>query len=698
MEKRFGLELRATGQRATPSTAQKWLLSEPPCRNPNVESQTDTFHIAIPRIEENILVEVEENNIILWSLTHPIAQSALMQRESACINESLKAREGELMLQSLGSKNPIRPGELDHKRRRGEEDVGLDQGPNSLPSENKGQSSCHAVKSLLPYAAFILGIRMSDSDSQNVSGRDYDEGDETVSESFSPSTGGSTFNQIDEVEHVSLIAEENEGPLRPSTSTEDVSSSGRGKSPRVVVSKMFPHLSPRTVEEVVVSIIRKGVPRKLQALGQTLGPEVSSRPRALPAPGEASSSAPNPRQSSASHAPAVASSSDPTIAEADQTADEPSATQKKMLFLNSEVVQQQKCLLTRAETDEIHALLRGRIPYKALTDAVAKISSEVYDYLIFLTPEGYKKANLEPPDYGRDEKYEPVPIAVPAVKGMSPDRTFIAPAAAPHPKTKVALGAKKAAADPPIISVPDPAPTDASSGGGAAPELPVTLGPSRRGKEKRQEAEIEEVLTLKRTKRPAGTRSSDLHEGLRERDALASTLVDQIRDNVPGMETIMGWSCNQLGEQIAEDILWVSATERRIQELEKELAAAEDRAEKAEKKLGIAEGRAERAEQAEKEAIDKMKDANSLARFICTDEAIAKEFLTAFINTEAGDKLTWVYGQWAFSSGCRAIQEQVHTALTEGLEETDLPVVMALLPDDVADPGPKPYPKPGPSE
>nr|GME05185.1 serine/arginine repetitive matrix protein 2-like [Ipomoea batatas] len=125
----------------------------------------------------------------------------------------------------------------------------------------------------------------------------------------------------------------------------------------------------------------------------------------------------------------------------------------------------------------------------------------------------------------------------------------------------------------------------------------------------------------------------------------------------------------------------VSAAEQRIQELEKELAAAEDRAEKA-----------------EKEAIGKMKDASSLARFICTDEAIAKEFLTAFINTEVGDKLTWVYGQWAFSSGCRAIEEQVHTALAEGLEESDLPAVMAFLPDKVADPGPRPYSKPGPSD
>nr|GMD10972.1 serine/arginine repetitive matrix protein 2-like [Ipomoea batatas] len=333
----------------------------------------------------------------------------------------------------------------------------------------------------------------------------------------------------------------------------------------------------------------------------------------------------------------------------------------------------------RRLTPDYHQRRTPRFPKRtrALTDAAAKISSEVYDYLIFRTPEGYKSANLEPPDYGRGEKYEPVPVAAPAAQGsmadpgqgMSPDRTFIAPAAAPRPKTKVALGAKKAAAkptaDPPYVTVPDTTPTDASSGGGADPDLQVTLGPSRRGKEKRQEAEVEEVLTLKRTKRSANTRSADLHEGLRERDALASTIVDQIRDKLTHTTTDLFSRARALEGVREKEVVplqkQVSAAEQRIQELEKELAAAEDRAEKAEKKLGEAEARAERAEKAEKEAIGKMKDASSLARFICTDEAIAKEFLTVFINTEVGDKLTWVYGQWAFSSGCRAIEEQAET-------------------------------------
>nr|GMC64449.1 serine/arginine repetitive matrix protein 2-like [Ipomoea batatas] len=527
-------------------------------------------------------------------------------------------------------------------------------GPTLSPSAIR-RSEPPEHKRRIPAVSRREAFSLPPSSYSNASARDYDEGDEAVSESSSPSTGGSTFNQIDEVEHVSPLAEENEEPTRPTASTEDVSSSGRGKSPRVVLSKTFPQLSPRNVEQIATTIRQKGVPRELRFGRQNPALETASRSRALPAPGEASSSTPDPRPSSASHAPVASSSSDPNPPEADQTASAPLATRKKMVFLNSEVVQQQKCLLTRAETDEIHALLRG----------------------------------------------------------MSPDRTFIAPAAAPRPKTKVALGAKKVAAkpaaDPPAVNVPDTTPIDTSSGGGAAPDLQVTLGPSRRGKEKRQEAEVEEVLTLKRTKRSASTRSPrrpsgegraslqprrpDKGQGSRHRDHHGVVVQQARRANRRGYppEGIREKEVVPLQKQ-------VSAAEGRIRELEKELAAAEDRAEKAEKKLDEAEARADKAEKAEKEAIDKMKDASSLARFVYTDEAIAKEFLTAFINTEVGDKLTWVYGQWAFSTGCRAIEEQVHTALAEGLEDSDLPVVMALLPDKVADPGPRPYSKPGPSE
>nr|GMD60398.1 leucine zipper putative tumor suppressor 2-like [Ipomoea batatas] len=442
---------------------------------------------------------------------------------------------------------------------------------------------------------------MSDSDSQNVSGRDYDV---AGNESFTPSTGGSTLNQIDEVEHVSADTEENEGPLRTSFSTEDVSTSDRGKSPRVVASALFPrkmspashHLSPRTVEDVASSLRRGGAPRELHHLRQISGPK----------------------------------NYDP----------------------------------------------------KPVAARVAKVSS------------------AEPS------------------QDMVLDKAFIAATATPRPKTKVALGAKKAAVakppvDPPVTNVSAPTPIDTSSGGATAPDLHVMHSQSRRGKEKRQEPEVEEVLTLKRTKRSSSSRPLELQEGLHERDSLAATPVDQIRDK-PHSDRISDFSSFQLTHTTTELFCraralegirdkeveplkkQISSAEVRIRELEEEFGAAENRSTEAKKDLADVEGRAEKAEKAEQEAIEKMKDANSVARFICSDKAIAKEFLTAFINTEVGDKLVWIYGQWAFTSGCRAMQEQVHTTLTEGLKDTDLPEVLALLPGEVADPGPKPYSESGP--
>nr|GLL16381.1 hypothetical protein Itr_chr01CG00870 [Ipomoea trifida] len=88
---------------------------------------------------------------------------------------------------------------------------------------------------------------MSGLDSQNISGRDYDEGAEAANDSYNPSSGNSTFQQIDEVENISADVEENVS--RPLTSElgEETSTSGRGKSPWVVISVLFPHFDPPTV-------------------------------------------------------------------------------------------------------------------------------------------------------------------------------------------------------------------------------------------------------------------------------------------------------------------------------------------------------------------------------------------------------------------------------------------------------------------
>lgn len=86
-----------------------------------------------------------------------------------------------------------------------------------------------------------------------------------------------------------------------------------------------------------------------------------------------------------------------------------------------------------------------------------------------------------------------------------------------------------------------------------------------------------------------------------------------------------------------------------------------------------------------------MKDATSFTLFIYQDWSTAEAFLRAFIHIDIGDELVWSHEQWAFTSGQRAMQEEVRNALTDGLEDNDLPDVLALLPDEVADPEPKPY-------
>nr|GMD16181.1 serine/arginine repetitive matrix protein 2-like [Ipomoea batatas] len=345
------------------------------------------------------------------------------------------------------------------------------------------------------------------SDSQNVSGRDYDEGGEVGNDSYSPSMSGSTFNQIDEVKNVSADVAEDERQARTPTSTEEVSTFGRGKSPRVVLSALFPHFSPHTIEHIASTLPQEGLPEQLTS---TLPQE------SLLAPGEASSSAP------------LHVDTDPPTAQ-------PKSSRKKVVFLS-----------------------------------------------------------------------------------MVLDKGFVSAPNAPRPPR----------------------------------------GKSRRGKEKRHDPEVEEVIPLKSTKPQTGGRPSELQEALRERDTKAATLLDRIRDKVPSMGTIMEWSSEQIGEQIAEDILRLSHTttdlfcrEKEVEPLQKLVTSSGLRIKELEKELATVEREAALAKKAEEEATNRMKDANSLAHFICQDESTTRAFLKVFIHTDLGVKLVWTYGQWAFTSG-----------------------------------------------
>nr|GMD12757.1 serine/arginine repetitive matrix protein 2-like [Ipomoea batatas] len=128
----------------------------------------------------------------------------------------------------------------------------------------------------------------------------------------------------------------------------------------------------------------------------------------------------------------------------------------------------------------------------------------------------------------------------------------------------------------------------------------------------------------------------------------------------------MEWSSEQIGEQIAEDILRLSHTmtdlfcrakaldnirEKKVEPLQKLVTSSGLQIKELEKELATVEREAALAKKAEEEATNRMKDVNSLARFICQDESTTRAFLKAFIHTDLRDKLVWTYGQWAFTSG-----------------------------------------------
>nr|GMC48722.1 serine/arginine repetitive matrix protein 2-like [Ipomoea batatas] len=140
---------------------------------------------------------------------------------------------------------------------------------------------------------------------------------------------------------------------------------------------------------------------------------------------------------------------------------------------------------------------------------------------------------------------------------------------------------------------------------------------------------------------------------------------DRIKDKVPGMGTIMDWSSEQIGEQIAQDILRLSHTTTDLYCRAKAL---------------------ENIRKKEVEPLFKM------------DRSTTEAFLRAFIHIDLGDELVWSHEQWAFTSSRWAMQEEVRNALTDGLEGNDLPDVLALLPDEIADPEPKPYSGPAPTQ
>nr|GMC52998.1 leucine zipper putative tumor suppressor 2-like [Ipomoea batatas] len=330
---------------------------------------------------------------------------------------------------------------------------------------------------------------------------------------------------------------------------------------------------------------------------------------------------------------------------------------------------------------------------RALDDAAVKILAEEYEYEIFRSPEEYQEANLKPPRYDLPEKYTPQRAAVTvAVRPPLPEagsrgtmRSFPVSARPPAPAKKISLGSKKA----------KPAkPTDPNAEALVPTELPLTTThhPSlsgdqdatraaKRGKEK--ETEVEEVAPAKRSRR-------------RRNDPNAEALV------------IVNLFCRayfaDLGRlprvlQMAHSVtdLFARAKDgdkihrREVAPLKKSIAKREQRIKELEGKLRTAEetGRRilERADLGEKILTDPV----LLARHICRGQETGEAVLVAISRTPIGEDLMYEFGTWAFNSGRKAMQNDVRTALEVAIDDADLPRILAILPEEVPDPGPTPF-------
>nr|GMD47417.1 histone-lysine N-methyltransferase SETD1A-like [Ipomoea batatas] len=353
---------------------------------------------------------------------------------------------------------------------------------------------------------------------------------------------------------------------------------------------------------------------------------------------------------------------------------------------------------------------------RSLDDAAFKISVEEYEYEIFRSPEEYQKANLEPPRYDLPEKYTPQRAAVTvAVRPPLPEagsrgtmRSFSVSARPPAPAKKISLGSKKA----------EPAkPTDPNAEALIPTGLPLTSThpPSlssdhdearvaKRGKEK--ETEVEEVTPAKRSRRDGSASTTPVIDVLMKHgDEPPAALLSRICAAAPPPEKTSGWSTALVGERIACDLIQMahSVTDlfarakdadeihrREVAPLKKSLAKREQRIKELESKLRTAEETGkwilELADLGEKILTDPV----LLARHICRAQETGEAVLAAISRTPVGEDLMYEFGTWAFNSGRKAMQNDVRTALEVAIDDVDLPRILAVLPEEVPDPGPTP--------
>nr|GMD37663.1 leucine zipper putative tumor suppressor 2-like [Ipomoea batatas] len=132
---------------------------------------------------------------------------------------------------------------------------------------------------------------------------------------------------------------------------------------------------------------------------------------------------------------------------------------------------------------------------------------------------------------------------------------------------------------------------------------------------------------------------------------------------------------------------------REVATLKKALAKREQRIKELEGKLKTAEEIErrilKRADLGEKILTDPI----LLAQHICRGRETGEAVLAAVSRTPIGEDLMYDFGTWAFNSGRRAMQNDVRAALEVSIDDDDLPKILAVLPEEVSDPGPTPFSK-----
>nr|GMC77811.1 uncharacterized protein LOC109184184 [Ipomoea batatas] len=280
---------------------------------------------------------------------------------------------------------------------------------------------------------------------------------------------------------------------------------------------------------------------------------------------------------------------------------------------------------------------------RALNDAAIKISAEEYEYEIFRSPEEYLEANLEPPRYDLAEKYTPkravVTVTVgPPVLEAGAMRSLPVSARSPALAKKISMGSKKAepsrSADPTAeASVPIGLPLTTTHPADLSGEQDATRA-TKRGKEK-EVVEVEEVATVKRSRRD-GSRCTML---------LLLPGVWQMAHSVTDL-----FARAKDGDEIYR---------REVAPLKKSLAKREQRIKELEGKLRTAEETGRQI----------------LERADLGENILNNPVLLAGISAE----------------GKRP--NDVRTALEVAIDDDNLPKILAVLPEEVPDPGPTPFSK-----